>query len=689
MGGLWIALDLNPARSLIAWRLTFAFGIIWIPVTYAHFIKDLCRFSWNMRIHYAACTLIALLALFHPLFISGVRFVFGAFYYCIPGSWLFHLFLIWWSLLFVYTHYCTFVYHRNHYSLQSFQAISVLSGTVAGTLLGMLGFLPAYGIDLYPYGNFGISASLSFILLTMGKYRLFGIRTTIHKTALWLVTSALSLVPFIVILDLGRLWWPQQPPLKRIWVEIALLALFMGFYWNIQKRVDRLFQRQWYNLQAVLEEARLRFSTLKSLSQIANEGATIVGNALGVSPVIWLFWSARRNRFRRTHYQSDEMTDVSTHHSGFLHWLALQKTVITRYAVMRQSQYMGIRSSAEGYFTMVQAAVAVPILEQETLIAVLNVGEKQRSKHYTNAELDFLSAFALQMQVTISNASLHEEQARLLNERRRSIIEIENKVTERTKQLSESKDALAAAYHQLKLLGQQRNRLFANINHELRTPLTLIMTPIEIMLGDRSAPVSPQHRTYLTLMRNAAVMMRQLLGNLLDLDRIESGQMRLSYRHSNMVEVVRQVVESVSPIMVQKSLDLRVFDRVEVPDTVFDPDRITQVVLNLLFNAIKFTPDGHIEMACLFEEGYVGVRVSDTGIGLPKESQGKLFTRFYTTDSPNPHYVGSGIGLAVSKEIIDLHRGRIWATNNPTGGSTFAFLIPIYTSIEAAKGDDG
>ncbi|HXF90498.1 MAG TPA: ATP-binding protein, partial [Candidatus Nitrosotenuis sp.] len=137
----------------------------------------------------------------------------------------------------------------------------------------------------------------------------------------------------------------------------------------------------------------------------------------------------------------------------------------------------------------------------------------------------------------------------------------------------------------------------------------------------------------------------------------------------------------------KKSLVLRFSCDDAIPEFFFDADKIEKVILNLVFNALKFTEKGEIHVSCSRQENNVLVKVSDTGIGIPKEHMPKLFSRFSQADSSaSRKYEGTGIGLALSKELVELHHGKIWAQSEEGRGTTFLFTIPIYTRLEDVPG---
>jgi signal transduction histidine kinase/CheY-like chemotaxis protein len=241
----------------------------------------------------------------------------------------------------------------------------------------------------------------------------------------------------------------------------------------------------------------------------------------------------------------------------------------------------------------------------------------------------------------------------------------------------------------LKEMDKIKSRFFANISHEFRTPLTLILGPLDQMLtGPREAEKAQRNKMRLML-RNS----RRLLGlinQLLELSKFDSGQMKLQICRQNIVPFLKGVLHSFDSLALQKELELEFQTDAEDISLYYDPVRLEEVFSNLLSNAVKFTPAGgritlavQVKKALSGMEGtegqdFVEVAVSDTGPGIPREELAHIFDRFYQADSTYEyHRQGTGIGLAIAKEIIELHHGKIEAISQQDQGMGARFVIRL------------
>lgn len=249
------------------------------------------------------------------------------------------------------------------------------------------------------------------------------------------------------------------------------------------------------------------------------------------------------------------------------------------------------------------------------------------------------------------------------------------------RRLEESEDNLRSSNQRLKELDTAKSDFFANISHELRTPLTLILAPMESLLKGESGPVADVHRRYLQIMHQNALRLLKQINSLLDLAKLDAGRMQLHHRSGDLAAFFRGLIASIVPMAEKKHITLTGREETSLPSKAyFDHDQLEKVVLNLVFNALKFTPSGgRIEVRWgLSSGGEIRVQIIDSGIGIAADDLPKLFKRFSQVDAAtNRRYEGTGIGLALAKEIIELHGGRIEVTSEVGRGTTMSFVIPL------------
>ena len=243
--------------------------------------------------------------------------------------------------------------------------------------------------------------------------------------------------------------------------------------------------------------------------------------------------------------------------------------------------------------------------------------------------------------------------------------------------LEATKAKLEHAHTQLKQLDEFKTAFFANITHELKTPLAMILTPLELMIQGELGKVTDSQKATLQTMLRSGMKLLKLINDLLDLTKLEESRIRLHASEQNLTEYLRGLAEQVKALTLRKGIELT-FVAPEQPFFLYcDLERLERVFINLLSNAAKFTPqNGHIVVTLRAAEGGVEVEVKDDGPGFPSEKATQVFERFYQVDhSGTRRYGGTGIGLALAKELVELHGGRIWAQSEVDAGATFTVFL--------------
>jgi len=229
----------------------------------------------------------------------------------------------------------------------------------------------------------------------------------------------------------------------------------------------------------------------------------------------------------------------------------------------------------------------------------------------------------------------------------------------------------------LRRLEELRRDFVANVSHELRTPLTSIQAFVEALLDGLVEDPDTQSK-YLKVIHDETLRLKRLIHDLLDLSSMESGKTKWQVMPVNIKEITLRVLEKLMPQVKEKSLEIKTEMPEELPPALGNIDRIEQVLINLVHNAIQFTPKGgRIEISGSACGDEIRVNVADTGEGIPEEDLPYIWDRFHKVDKSRARgYGGTGLGLAIVKHIVDAHGGRIEVESEPGKGSTFTFYLP-------------
>ena len=238
-------------------------------------------------------------------------------------------------------------------------------------------------------------------------------------------------------------------------------------------------------------------------------------------------------------------------------------------------------------------------------------------------------------------------------------------------------ESLRSANEKLEQINHLKNEFISMVSHELRTPLTTIKGFVSIVLNEETGPLNAQQQRFLETSDRAIDRLTLLVSDLLDISRIEAGQIKMQLRPVTVREIIERLATSFAPQLKAQNLFLNVEIGEHLPRVMADPDRIAQVLDNLLTNALKFTTKGGISISTADKGDFVMISVKDTGSGIPKAEQDRIFEKFYQVKVGNAWpSKGTGLGLAIVRSIVESHRGKVWVESEAAKGADFRFLLP-------------
>ncbi|HUY91949.1 MAG TPA: ATP-binding protein [Pirellulales bacterium] len=287
-----------------------------------------------------------------------------------------------------------------------------------------------------------------------------------------------------------------------------------------------------------------------------------------------------------------------------------------------------------------------------------------------NDEIDIVTC---QFNAMVSQLDRNDHTIRDLN------ANLERKVKQRTRQLSKKKRELQASLSQLQEYDRLKTEFFSNVSHELRTPLTMILAPIEEILDKRRGELAGDTGYMLDAALVNGRRLLDLINRLLEFSTLEAGRAQVRLSPVDLGEMTAELVAVAAPLARQRQIELRLDRDADLPVIGADAEKLDSVITNLLSNAMKFTPaGGSVEIKTLRQGDLACVYVRDSGIGISPEDHHRVFERFVQLDgSTSRRYSGTGLGLALVKEIVELHGGRISLESEIGRGTTFWFELPI------------
>jgi signal transduction histidine kinase len=286
-----------------------------------------------------------------------------------------------------------------------------------------------------------------------------------------------------------------------------------------------------------------------------------------------------------------------------------------------------------------RSAAVAPLIIGDKVIGTLTVVNSRSRRVFTSADLNLVTMLAGQAAIAIQNARLYEA--------------------------AQEADRLKSVF-------------LATMSHELRTPLNTIIGFTGIMLQGLAGPLKPEQEKQLNMVYDSAKHLLALINDILDLSKIEAGEVEIIKEEFDVASLINKVVKTVSPLAEQKGLGLTIALSPEVGRIFSDRRRVEQILLNLVNNAIKFTERGWVRIEGTIVDKHLQVSVQDTGIGIKPEDMPKLFQAFCQIDTGLARkHEGTGLGLSICKKLVTMLGGEIWAESEYGVGSKFSFTLPI------------
>jgi len=442
----------------------------------------------------------------------------------------------------------------------------------------------------------------------------------------------------------------KQMALLKTFADQAVIAIEnVRLFQELEARTSEL-TRSVEELKALGEVSRAVTSTLDLetvLTSIASHAVQLSGTDSGV---IYEYDEALQEfHLRGTHHMEEELVEAIRTApirmgEGVTGRAAKSRTPVQVSDLLEEQEVGATRirhiTARLGY----RSLLAIPLLLDQQILGGLTVWRRE-SGNFEPEIVNLLETFATQSVLAIQNARLFRE--------------IEEKG------------------QQLEVADRHKSEFLASMSHELRTPLNAIIGMSQVLL-DTSLKVNEEERTqFLTDIFNGGQHLLKLINEILDLSKIEAGRMEFQLETASLQAILEDIHNTMKPLAAEKSIDLEVEDASGIAPFSMDTARIKQVLLNLVANAIKFTPQaGRIWVRAKFEDGEVRVEVGDNGPGIPADDQERIFLEFQQASMGADKPEGTGLGLALAKKFVETHGGNLWVESEIGKGSRFFFTLP-------------
>ncbi|MFC1926439.1 ATP-binding protein [Chloroflexota bacterium] len=527
----------------------------------------------------------------------------------------------------------------------------IMAGMGFYFLGGISDFLPVLGVPIYPMG---IVANILFsFLATVAILRehLLDIRIVMRRGLTYGIVSAGLIGTYVGLIYLVTL----LPGIQRIalWGNV-LFIFFLAIVLHpllgrVQHLVERWFYRERYDYLKALEQFTRESQSITDLDKLSSTLTRTVALAMQAKNAYLMLPTPQTEDFvLYSAAKSNSSISCSLQASSpFLSWLRRNDLFLNHRDLEILPQLKALPADHKRALDQMGGEIYIPLKTAGGLAGVLALTAKLSEEPYSNEDLDLLWNLARHSAISIENARLYAEEKHRASE--------------------------------LEKLEQMKSSLLVTISHQLKTPLTSIRVVTDLMVEEEEKNPSPVYSESVRILSIGVDALQRLINEVLDLAKMQTATLALHRYTEDIIELIRDVAALVGTMLERKEQTLELDLPNHLPLVLIDQQRMHQVLINLVENAIKFTPRGghmivrarEVEDACLI------VEVEDTGPGIPENEQQNIFKAYYQVPSATGYEQGSGLGLAIAKSLIELHGGKIWIKSEVGKGSIFSFSIPL------------
>ena len=666
-GGTIFGMRSSPNTDVAyQWEKWVFITIIFTTVLFYHFVVQFTytRISpWLLRTFYTLAVIVSALSLTGQV-ATGMQEKFYGFAPVLgPAFPLYISFAYFPTLVAIWVLFRDRSHSRD--SAERTRTSYIALGAIASLLGGTSDILPAVGLNIYPLG---IVSNIAFGVLTtvaILRYRLLDLHVLIRNGFAYFIVSSMIFAGYGTIFALFSFLFRNQSTLASILATIAALILVTIFLPPVvgraQRFVDRLFFRERYDHLVALERFTQETRDIGDFSGLADSLIGTISLAMQSEWVAILVPDeAEADDFVVTATTPDSETPeiVIRRQSSIARWLQKNDGALDIRELDIDPYLQAVGDADRHELQSAGIQLFVPMKSKGELTGILALAPKRLADEYSQADTNLLTTFASQAATMIENSRLYSQEI--------------------------------ARLHELEQLDNLKSNLLRTVSHEIKSPITAIKASVGLLsTTDGELAVESKERLMRALQSGTA-RLEMLVEESLDYARMQSAQLELRLSPTEMAGIVDDVVNLVSSPMRAKDQDLTLEVEPDLPKLLIDGPRIERILLNLMNNANKFTPNGgSIKTRVYLKDSEVITEVTDTGLGIPEEDQQFIFREFFRgSNADGQRNAGTGLGLAIAKYLVELHGGRIGVQSVLDEGTTFYFTLPFIPALADEAEDE-
>jgi two-component system nitrogen regulation sensor histidine kinase GlnL len=623
-------------------------GAVFIPAFFLHFVSSLLKLERNRLILFAYVLGLIFLAFdFTPLFIKDVGPILSFRYYGIPGI-VYPIYAVSFISIIGYSHFVLIRYFKKSEGQTRNQIRYLLFAAIIGFFGGVSTFLPNFNIEVFPFGFYLISVYVLIISYAIIQHRLMDISVVLKKGTTYVLLLLLLFVPSLLLIFLtqkiffNRIDYPFSVIIFSLLLSVAIL--FFRLKPQTEKAVEQFLFKDKYDYRETLGKFSKAMVTILDLQSLSQRIVETVTQTMGVGKASLFLWNEEKggySLFESKNMKMSASAPLLPKNDPLPHYLQKIGEIVIQEELAKGTNIPELNDVIKK-MSILEAEVSIPLISKGQLVGMINLGYKFNKDIYSHEDIELLSTLANQTAIAIENARLYED-------------------------LKKSKSYIRRA-DRLASLGT----LTAGLAHEIRNPLVAIKTLTQLLperLDDEEF-----RDQFLKIAAGEVDRISSLVTELLEFARPSDPKLELE----DINAILDGMILLVSTETKKKQINITKHYSPDLTPAQIDREQIKQVFLNILLNAIEATQEnGKIVVKTrLFTkpggEPYVQIEFTDTGCGIPDEYLEDIFNPFFTTKS-----TGSGLGLSISNQIIQDHRGYIDVESRVGKGSSFFINLPV------------
>lgn len=653
VGAFYVGKATDPYTALY-WLKIAHVGIIFIPVFFFHFVYIMCELNLKKLLILSYCFgMIFLLLDTTDIFLNQTQYIFDSFYYTRSEGFLYPIFLLWWLSLVSYGHIELVKLYRRSIGLKRHQTQYLLFGTLIGFSGGITNFLPHFGIYVYPFGNLTIPLYCLISTYAILRYRLLDINLVFRKSMVYSLSAGILTSLFVVLVFAMTKFLSKIAGIESFAVTV-IAALIIAFLFNplknkIQSFIDKSFYKKTYDYYPTIRKISRELTSIFDLDDLYKYVGDAMLTTLGLKN-IYLLHAVPGSGYEIAYAQShdkghDEYAEKDSAENKGEIKIQISSEVVKFYGksedVLVKDELPGLEKNlGREIIERIKSALApfnceavVPVFNDKKLVLLLILGEKMSGDMFTNDDINLLGIISNQLAVSIKNAQLYKDKVH--SERLASI-----------------------------------GMMAATFAHEIRNPLTSLKTFAQLMPEKYN---DEEFRNYFSkIVEGEIEKIDGLISDLLDFSTEKKSS------RSNNFDLVSLVDETVDYMkgkldFEKKNISIEKNYGSSVIEMSGDATNLKQAFINIISNGCQaMKGEGLLKVHINPDSEHVDVAITDTGDGIHPDDISKIFDPFVTTKQ-----MGIGLGLAISKRIVEDHKGSIKVKSQLSKGTTFTISLPV------------